>query len=173
MTAARTGVHAVTYARFETKLGVAIIACSDQRIAGFYFEGQKHFKGPQPDWRYDESASALRTLRAQYRQYERGELRAFDLPIHFAGTDFQQRVWRALLEIPFGQTRSYSELASAIGAATAVRAVGAAVGRNPISVIVPCHRVLGASGALTGYAGGLARKQALLRHEGALPADSS
>ena len=95
---------------------------------------------------------------------------AFDLPLDLSGgTPFQQAVWRALLAIPSGATTSYGALARALGSPTAVRAVGAAVGRNPISIVVPCHRVLGAGGALTGYAGGLARKQALLRLEGAPP----
>lgn len=157
-----------SYARFQTRLGPAYIACSAKHITGFYFEGQKHFDGPQPDWQYDENAPALVDLRRQYHEYESGQRRQFELPVRFNGTEFQQRVWRALSNIRFGQTRSYGELANSIGAAKAVRAVGAAIGRNPVSVIVPCHRVLGANGALTGYAGGLDRKQSLLQHEGAI-----
>ncbi len=158
----------ISYARFQTRLGPAFIACAAGHITGFYFEGQKHFDGPKAEWRYDEAAPALVRLRRQYQEYEAGERHRFELPVQFEGTEFQQRVWQALQQIEFGQTTSYGQLAHRIGAASAVRAVGAAVGRNPISVIVPCHRVLGASGALTGYAGGLDRKQSLLQLEGVL-----
>ena len=144
-----------SYARFQTRLGQALIACSGEHIVGFYFDGQKHFDGPKADWKQDESAPALTELKRQYHEYETGQRQQFDLPILFRGTEFQQRVWRALVDIRFGDTKSYGELARSIGASSAVRAVGAAVGRNPVSVIVPCHRVLGAHGALTGYAGGL------------------
>lgn len=101
----------------------------------------------------------------QLRAYFAGELRAFTLPLAAHGTAFQQRVWHALLQIPYGSTTSYGELAAAIGSPGSARAVGAANGQNPIGIIVPCHRVIGASGALTGYAGGMARKQWLLEHE--------
>ena len=100
--------------------------------------------------------------------YFAGHRTSFELPLDFgAGTDFQQAVWRALLKIPHGTTRSYGALSADIGKPTAVRAVGSAVGRNPLSIIVPCHRVMGADGSLTGYAGGLERKTALLQLEGA------
>lgn len=158
----------ISYSRFQTRLGPAFVVCSGSRIAGFYFEGQKHFDGPQADWQYDEHAPALLELQRQYLEYESGRRQQFELPILFRGTEFQKRVWNALGQIGFGQTTSYGQLANAIGSKTAVRAVGAAVGRNPVSVIVPCHRVLGSNGSLTGYAGGLDRKRALLVHEGAL-----
>jgi methylated-DNA-[protein]-cysteine S-methyltransferase len=161
-----TNARDISYARFQTRLGPAFIACAAERITGFYFEGQKHFDGPKAEWQLDEDAPALARLRRQYQEYEAGERHQFELPVRFEGTEFQRRVWQALQGIEFGQTMSYGQLAQHIGAASAVRAVGAAVGRNPISVIVPCHRVLGASGALTGYAGGLDRKQFLLKLEG-------
>ena len=101
----------------------------------------------------------------QLEAYFAGELRAFDLPVLLRGTPFQQQVWRALLDIPFGATVSYAQLAAAIGRPGAARAVGRAVGQNPIAVVVPCHRVVGADGGLTGYAGGLPAKQQLLRLE--------
>ncbi|HWJ69873.1 MAG TPA: methylated-DNA--[protein]-cysteine S-methyltransferase [Sphingobium sp.] len=101
----------------------------------------------------------------QLAGYFAGERRAFDLPLDFRGTAFQQMVWTALLDIPFGETRSYAQIARAIGAPAASRAVGAANGRNPLSIVAPCHRVVGASGALTGFAGGLAAKRYLLGHE--------
>ncbi len=105
-----------------------------------------------------------RTTR-QLSDYFAGTRTAFDLPLAPAGTDFQLAVWRALTAIPFGETRSYADIARAIGRPTATRAVGAANGRNPISIVAPCHRVIGASGALTGFAGGLAAKHWLLAHE--------
>jgi len=110
----------------------------------------------------------LQRARAQLQAYFEGGRDGFDVPLDFAGTPFQQRVWRALLAIPHGQTRTYAQIAQAVGAAGAVRAVGAANGRNPISIIAPCHRVIGSNGTLTGFAGGLEAKAWLLRHEGAL-----
>jgi methylated-DNA-[protein]-cysteine S-methyltransferase len=104
----------------------------------------------------------------QLRAYFAGELREFDLPLDLHGTDFQRRVWRELQRIPYGETRSYSQIAAAIGAPQAVRAVGAANGANPIPIVVPCHRVIGAGGKLVGYGGGLPLKQRLLALEGAL-----
>ena len=107
----------------------------------------------------------FRSAREQLQAYFGGELRDFDLLLRPTGTDFQQRVWSALTEIPYGVTESYGELAARLGQPTASRAVGAANGRNPISIIVPCHRVIGKSGSLTGYGGGMARKRWLLSHE--------
>lgn len=108
---------------------------------------------------------------AKLRAYLAGDLKALDrIPVETGGTPFQQRVWRALRRIPAGRTRSYGALARALGVGAAARAVGAANGRNPISVVVPCHRLIGADAALTGYGGGLWRKRWLLRHEGARPA---
>ena len=104
----------------------------------------------------------------QLGDYFAGERENFDLPLDFRGTEFQKSVWAALLAIPFGETRSYAEIARAIGRPKAVRAVGAANGKNPISIVAPCHRVIGTNGALTGFAGGLAAKERLLAIEGAL-----
>jgi methylated-DNA-[protein]-cysteine S-methyltransferase len=115
---------------------------------------------PGPGWRRDPGA--FREAAEQLRSYFAGELREFDLPLHPRGTPFQRRVWEALGEIPYGATISYAELAAAVGRPGAARAVGAANGRNPIAVVIPCHRVIGASGALTGYGGGLGRKRLLL-----------
>lgn len=122
------------------------------------------------DWILDETAfgAAVEQLSA----YFTGELTEFDLAYDLAGTDFQRRVWAALLTIPYGETRSYGELAAQIGAPSASRAVGLANGRNPISIIVPCHRVVGASGSLTGFAGGLDNKKWLLAHERASASES-
>jgi methylated-DNA-[protein]-cysteine S-methyltransferase len=116
----------------------------------------------------EEAANAVPLPEAvrQLQEYFAGNRRNFDLPLHPDGTEFQQRVWRALTEIPYGETCSYGELARRIGNPNASRAVGLANGRNPISILVPCHRVIGADGSLTGYGGGLQRKQWLLAHEG-------
>jgi methylated-DNA-[protein]-cysteine S-methyltransferase len=108
------------------------------------------------------SLPVMRETLAQLRAYFAGDLRVFDVPLEVVGTDFQKRVWRALRTIPFGETRSYSQVAGQIGSPRAVRAVGAANGRNPIPIIVPCHRVIGASGSLVGFGGGLEWKRFLL-----------
>ena len=117
----------------------------------------------------DPSAAPLPEVRRQLLEYLAGERRAFDLPLAPRGTGFQRRVWRALTEIPYGETRSYLQIAHTIGHPDACRAVGAANGDNPIAVIIPCHRVIGSNGALTGYGGGLPMKRFLLELEDALP----
>jgi methylated-DNA-[protein]-cysteine S-methyltransferase len=115
----------------------------------------------------DPDHPILKEAERQLADYFAGRRKAFDLKLDFAGTEFQKKVWAALLTIPFGETRTYAEIARQIGAPKAVRAVGAANGRNPISIITPCHRVLGSGGHLTGFAGGLETKAQLLRLEGA------
>jgi O-6-methylguanine DNA methyltransferase len=122
---------------------------------------------PPEGERNDSDTLALETLR-QLRAYFHNRLRTFDLPIDLQGTDFQKRVWRELERIPFGETRSYLQVAKAIGAQKAIRAVGAANGANPIPIVIPCHRVIGSSGKLVGYGGGLPLKKRLLALEGAL-----
>ncbi|MGF6505846.1 methylated-DNA--[protein]-cysteine S-methyltransferase [Paraburkholderia sp. 32] len=114
----------------------------------------------------DDDPTLLKVER-QLKQYFAGERNQFDVPIEFRGSDFQKRVWNALLDIPYGETRTYAEIAAKVGNPKAVRAVGAANGRNPISIIAPCHRVIGSSGELTGFAGGLAAKETLLLIEDA------
>lgn len=153
---------------WQGPLGEMIVAASDRGIAGIWFEGQKHL----PDhsrWPLDDDHPLLKEALAQLRDYFDGRRASFDLPLDLqAGTPFQQSVWRALLAIPHGGKTTYATLGREIGAPQAARAVGAAVGRNPVSVVVPCHRVLGTGGALTGYAGGIVRKNALLKLEGVL-----
>ena len=148
-------------------LGPILLARTAAGLAGAWFEGQKHHPGPlkAPELPSDPLlASAAEQLRA----YFAGESAGFDLPLDLQGTPFQRAVWQALLGIAPGALSSYGAIAAAIGSASAVRAVGGAVGRNPVSVIVPCHRVVGRDGSMTGYAGGVPRKQALLALEGAL-----
>ncbi|GAB2588637.1 methylated-DNA--[protein]-cysteine S-methyltransferase [Streptomyces capparidis] len=129
--------------------------------------GQRRAPVPEPGWRRDAGpfAEALRQLRA----YFAGEAKEFHLPLAPAGTPFRQRVWQALDDVPYGGTTTYRALAEAAGSPGAVRAVGGAVGANPLLVLRPCHRVIGSDGTLTGYAGGLDRKRLLLHLEGALP----
>ena len=152
----------------DTPLGGITMAATDQGLAGVWFDQQRHW----PDttgWIAKDDHPALVEAAAQLRDYFAGRRDHFDMKLDLShGTAFQQSVWQQLLTIPAGATLTYGTLSAKLGNPTAVRAVGAAVGRNPISVIVPCHRVLGADGSLTGYAGGLERKTALLELEGAL-----
>jgi methylated-DNA-[protein]-cysteine S-methyltransferase len=158
--------------RIETPLGPLLLAATAQGLAGAWFDGQAHHPGPlaapiQPE--HPHLAQAAHELAAYFAASGDGQAPAgFTLPLDPQGTAFQQQVWLALRGIATGRTCSYGAIARQVGKPSAVRAVGAAVGRNPLSVIVPCHRVLGGDGALTGYAGGLDRKRALLRHEGVL-----
>ncbi|WP_296543131.1 methylated-DNA--[protein]-cysteine S-methyltransferase [Rhodoferax sp.] len=153
---------------FYTPLGLMRLAASPLGLCGVWFEGQNH----QPDassWPTAKDHPLLQRAITQLTQYFAGQREQFDLALDLtAGTPFQQTVWRALHSLAFGQTCSYGALSAHIGRPTAVRALSGAVARNPLSIVVPCHRVLGASGALTGYAGGLERKAALLKLEGAL-----
>lgn len=155
-------------ARLDTPLGPALLAATAQGLGGFWFDDQAHHPGPlaapdQPG--HPHLAQAAEELAAWWQDPAGVH---FSVPLDLGGTPFQQAVWRALLGIACGSKSSYGEIARQLGAPQAVRAVGAAVGRNPVSLIVPCHRVLGADGSLTGYAGGLHRKRALLEHEGLL-----
>ena len=160
----------IVQTRFESPLGSIIIAATDKGLAGLWFDGQRHLPpelaGPIA-WPASPDHPVLKEVIRQLTDYFAGKRTQFDVPLDLAyGTAFQQSVWQALLKIPQGGTASYSEVSARIGKPAAVRAVGAAVGRNPVSIIVPCHRVMGAGGALTGYAGGLHRKSALLKLEG-------
>ncbi len=149
----------------QTRLGPVILAARDDALVGLWFDKQKHFQGPQPDWIVRDNHPVLSRAREQLDEYMAGERKKFELVVKPQGTAFQQRVWQALTQIGFGQLLSYGQVASKLGAARGVRAVAAAIGRNPISIVVPCHRVVAANGALTGYAGGLDRKRQLLALE--------
>ena len=151
--------------QFESPLGPMTLAASAQGLYGVWFDGQKH-QTDSSAWPNDASHPLLLQAQAQLAEYFAGQRSSFGLPLDLgAGTPFQQSVWRTLLDIAPGATTTYGALARQIDRPLAVRAVAAAIGRNPISIIVPCHRVLGAGGALTGYAGGLDRKAALLQLE--------
>lgn len=158
----------IVQTRFDSPLGTMIVAVTDRGLAGVWFEGQRHLPDTRR-WPTDDRHPVLVRALTQLREYFGGQRRHFDLPLDLqGGTTFQQSVWQALLAIPGGETTSYGRLSQRIGKPAAVRAVGAAVGRNPLSIVVPCHRVLGTDGSLTGYAGGLERKTALLKLEGVL-----
>ena len=162
----------VVQAHFQSPLGPMTLAATHAGLTGVWFDGQRHLPlelATATSWPRDENHAVLKKTAQQLAQYFAGQRHDFDMPLDLScGTVFQQAVWQALLTIQPGQTTSYGNISKKIRNPAAVRAVGAAVGRNPISIIVPCHRVLGADGALTGYAGGLDRKTALLKLEGAL-----
>ncbi|MGE3772642.1 MAG: methylated-DNA--[protein]-cysteine S-methyltransferase [Gammaproteobacteria bacterium] len=153
------------YDRYASPLGEILLVADDAGLAGLHFVDQKHFPKDASDWTLRADHPVLVAARAQLEEYFAGRRRDFDLPLAARGTPFQQQVWKLLCEIPYGTTTSYGALAAKLGQPTASRAVGAANGRNPIGIVVPCHRVVGSAGALTGYAGGLERKQALLALE--------
>jgi methylated-DNA-[protein]-cysteine S-methyltransferase len=167
MSFATRSVHAacIAQATCESPLGAMLLARTERGLAGVWFEGQKDHPGElaAPE-RPDDPL--LNAAAAQLTGYFAGREMQFDVPLDLLGTPFQCSVWRALLGISSGRTASYSDIARQVGSPRAVRAVGAAVGKNPVSVIVPCHRVIGTDGALTGYAGGVDRKRALLTLEG-------
>jgi len=148
------------YRSIDSPVGLLTLAGQEGCLTNLMMEDTAHPPSDRGRWR--EDAGALPDVVAQLAAYFAGERTGFDVALCPAGTSFQQRVWDALSEIPYGETRSYGEIARRIGQPGAARAVGLANGRNPIAVIVPCHRVIGANGALTGYAGGLQAKRALL-----------
>ena len=153
----------VVYARTDSPIGELVLAGDRSTLSLLHMLEGRHPVKLGADWRRDDGAFA--DVRAQLAEYFAGGRTAFDVPLALQGTDFQRRVWEALLEIPYGETVSYGELARRIESPRAVRAVGLANGRNPVAVIVPCHRVIGADGTLTGYGGGIERKRLLLELE--------
>jgi methylated-DNA-[protein]-cysteine S-methyltransferase len=153
--------------RIDTPLGPLTLAATARGLALAWFDAQAH-RTDEVDAPVDPGHGHLATAAREFDEYFAGTRRRFTVALDPQGTPFQQRVWLALLGIPMGVLSTYGEIAWQLGRPEAARAVGAAVGRNPVSIIVPCHRVVGRDGSLTGYAGGLPRKQALLRLEGAL-----
>ncbi|KQW23867.1 MULTISPECIES: methylated-DNA--[protein]-cysteine S-methyltransferase [Pseudomonas] len=154
------------YKTIQSPVGQLILVAREARLAAILWENERLNRVRLGPLEEDTQHPVLKETERQLLEYFAGQRRRFELELDFAGTDFQIRVWQALLTIPFGETRSYRDIAIQIGQPTAVRAVGAANGRNPISIIAPCHRVIGSSGSLTGFAGGLAAKQLLLSLEG-------
>lgn len=156
------------YDTYDSPIGGMLLAATDDGLSGVYFDRQKHHPGRGGDWKRDPANPHLKRARAQLAEYFSGKRRKFDLALDPAGTEFQKAVWRAISSVPFGQTITYGELARRAGVPGSARAAGAATGRNPIGIVVPCHRIMGSDGSLTGYAGGLAKKRALLALEGVL-----
>ena len=153
----------IYYCEFSSPLGELLLVSAGESLTGIYYEDHRRGPARGANWRRD--AAAFRRVQEQLAAYFAGELAAFDVPLAPHGSEFQREVWNELRRIPPGSTLTYAQLAARISRPKAIRAVGAANARNPISIIVPCHRVVGSNGTLTGYAGGLERKEWLLRHE--------
>ncbi len=153
------------YQLHDSPLGTLLLLGSGDAVTGVHVAAGKYVPGVGPDWVRDSRHGVLLNLRRELDAYFGGRLRRFSVALEPQGTPFQKKVWAALARIPYGETRTYGEVAQAICRPSAARAVGAANGRNPIGIVLPCHRVIGASGALTGYAGGLEAKAFLLRLE--------
>ena len=151
----------ICYTKHPSPLGSLVLAATEKGLCGVYFEEHKYFNGVGA-WRQAQEQSHLGHAAAQLDEYFAGRRSTFDVALDLHGTDFQSEVWTALRGLPFGSTTTYRLIAERIGRPAAIRATGTAIGRNPVSIIVPCHRVVGMSGALSGYAGGLERKRYLL-----------
>jgi methylated-DNA-[protein]-cysteine S-methyltransferase len=158
------------YIRFASPLGPIIAIADDEGLMHVDFVGAKYERAVEAGWVEDPDASPLRECRQQLDEYFAGRRTSFELPLAPRGTDFQKRVWNEIARVPYGKTITYGELARRAGGESHARAAGAATGRNPLGVVVPCHRVVGSDGGLTGYAGGLERKRSLLEREGSLQA---
>lgn len=157
----------IVFQQHESPLGPLLLAADARALRQIDFPDGNRAAVPAEGWRPGDNAQ-LSDARRQLDAYFAGLLQRFTLPLAPRGTEFQQQVWQALQRIPFGQTRSYAQIAASVGRARAARAVGAANGKNPLPIVIPCHRVIGKNGGLTGFAGGLAAKTFLLKHEGAL-----
>ena len=153
----------VYYDYFDSPVGRLLLVLDGQGLRRVHFERGRETLVPDEDW--ERGPGALHETRTQLKAYFAGKLREFALPLAPQGTEFQKRVWLTLLRIPYGATASYGEIARAVGEPGASRAVGAANGQNPLAIVVPCHRVIGADGSLTGYGGGLLNKRILLELE--------
>lgn len=153
------------YDFYESPYGQMLLVANDEGLAGVYFDGQKYLAQVASQWRRGAQHATLRQAKRELAEYFGGRRKRFELALAPEGTPFQRSVWKAISTVAFGQTISYGELANKAGCPGSARAAGAATGRNPIGIIVPCHRIVGSNGSLTGYAGGLDRKRALLALE--------
>ena len=154
------------YDIYESPRGRILLVATDAGVSGVYFMGQKYFPEKEKAWRRDPNHAALKQAKRELREYFAGRRKRFAVALDPEGTPFQRKVWKAISSVAFGNTISYGELARRAGCPGSARAAGAATGRNPLGIIVPCHRIIGSNGALTGYAGGLSKKRALLALEG-------
>jgi methylated-DNA-[protein]-cysteine S-methyltransferase len=155
------------YDFYDSPHGRMLLVASDDGLTGVYFDGQKYHPQIEAGWRHDARCAPLRQAKRELAEYFGAERRRFETALAPEGTPFQRAVWKAISAVGFGKTITYGELARQAGCPGSARAAGAATGRNPIGIIVPCHRIIGSNGSLTGYAGGLERKRALLALEGA------
>ncbi|PQA60854.1 methylated-DNA--[protein]-cysteine S-methyltransferase [Siphonobacter curvatus] len=157
-----------SYKTIPSPVGLLTLVASQKGLAAILWQNDRPERVSIVLGSPDEQHPVLLETQQQLKEYFAGKRKTFTLPLDFIGTDFQKQVWQALLTIPYGQTRTYGEIAQQLGNPQAVRAVGGAANRNPISIVAPCHRVVGASGKLVGFAGGLIHKNRLLRLEGAI-----
>lgn len=154
------------YAYYTSSLGAILLLSDGNVLTGLYFDGQKHMPKIDSSWEQNPKLDIFMYVGTQLNEYLCGARKIFDIPYSFQkGTLFQQKVWHAIVSVFYGKTCSYSDVAKAIGAPNSTRAVAAAIGKNPISLVIPCHRIIGSNGALVGYAGGLERKSCLLKLE--------
>lgn len=154
------------YTTMTSPVGTLTLVASDKGLAAILWEHEKANRVPLQEMQEEPQNPLLQDTMRQLQEYFAGTRKSFSIPLDFQGTDFQKKVWNALLSIPYGETRSYTDIATQVNSLKAVRAVGAANGKNPVSIIAPCHRVIGSNGDLTGFAGGLAAKTLLLSLEG-------
>ena len=157
------------YDFYESPQGQMLLVADGEALCGVYFDGQKYLPQVASQWRRDPQHATLRQAKRELAEYFAGKRKRFEVALAPEGTPFQRSVWKAISTVGFGRTVSYAELAQRAGCPGSARAAGAATGRNPIGIIVPCHRILGSDGSLTGYAGGLDRKRALLALESGIP----
>ena len=153
------------YAYYESRLGQILLTASASALTGLHFVGEKYYPGISSTWQRNANFTVIKSTLAQLDEYFAGNRKSFDIALAPEGTEFQHQVWKTLTALRYGETATYGQLAQRVGNPHAVRAVGAANGRNPISIVLPCHRVVGSDGSLTGFAGGLEAKAALLDFE--------
>ena len=153
------------YDSYESPHGRMLLVATEEGICGVFFNGQKYFPQKEKEWRRNPQHAPLKQAKRELAEYFAGKRRRFDVALDPDGTPFQRSVWKAISRVGFGKTITYGTLAAKAGCPGSARAAGAATGRNPISIVVPCHRIMGSNGSLTGYAGGLGRKRALLALE--------
>ena len=154
------------YDTYQSPHGKMLLVATDDGLCGVFFHRQKYYPAKEKDWKRDPGRALLKQAKRELVEYFAGKRRNFNVALDPEGTPFQRSVWKAISRVDFGTTITYGALAAKAGRPGSARAAGAATGRNPISIVVPCHRIMGANGSLTGYAGGLQRKRALLALEG-------
>jgi methylated-DNA-[protein]-cysteine S-methyltransferase len=157
-----TGVNTMNYSIIKSPIGELMLVADASALTGLYFVGCDHIPAASSGWTRNAQHAVLRLAGKQLQEYFAGKRQRFSVPLRLAGTDFQQAVWRQIARIPYGETITYSDLAERSGAPQAIRAAGANTGRNPISIIIPCHRVVAKNGDMCGFAGGLETKRRLL-----------